>query len=326
MEHGNNVIEGVKIFITKLAAAKYAAIVEIENSDLYDNPIDEYYVGHYIGAPTRNFVRTSFLNDIAGGRESAKIRHASALSMVKELLNSPRDCFGFVTAGDELFERELNSSCCAAFQSVCYERLDDPLVNLVSTSKSPMELINWYCSDGDRKVLTTLFDKIDDENKDRFIQSARESLSVGLSGMGNCRLNSVFFEEMLRVFAFCRCAQLAGEDSVDICGVYLKAIVAVRSYATSIDESSYFEAALAYTLCSTFNISDLKCEILKKIIRDFGVLDHFMFARVFDVNDTDCKLISDIQQAFMSVFFAEDEPFLNLSSDDKQKISKIKGA
>ncbi|UKA04462.1 hypothetical protein [Photobacterium damselae] len=319
-----NVIEGdVKTFLSKLVAAKLAAITEVENSDLYDTSIDVDYVGIYIGAPVRRYVRDKFFEAPVKSHFMGDVKRAAALTVIKELLCSRRDTFGFICL-DSSFEKELSKVGCVDAINLETELLRSPEVELITKSATPIELMGWFCSKGDLSFIMETFARLSEVKESRFVDVAEKSLLKAQDAVSSvCIKHSVFFEMMLQVFTFCKCAQLMKEDSFSISNVYSKSLKLLEEYSKSVMECGYVQLSLAYTLSVIFNTTQSKCAVLKEIMRRYAILDHFMFGGVLNCNDSDDKLSSKIQNSFFEVLSEEDVSFLKLSADDRLRISNL---
>lgn len=319
----DDTVEYVKVLISKIVSAKMAAITEVENSDLYDASIDVDYVCTYIGAPVRSYVRKHFFDVPMDGRSWSVVRRLAASTVFKELLGGRRDALGFIR-DEPSFETELASHATFVSFDTYFEQLNSGMSELVIKARTPIELSNVFFAKGDLSAILDTMSAIEKLRKVRFIEHAGDSLELGEKAMcSHCVQHSVFFEKMLQVFVFCKCAQLMKEESLLICEVYSKALRLIEEYAKSVVNCGYLQLSLAYTLSVIFNVTQAKCETLKKIMQDFAVLDHFMFGGILNCNDDDDTLHSKIKNSFFEVLSEEDISFLKLSVDDKLRLSYL---
>ena len=317
------VINSIMLFSSKLVEAKSTSLVEIETSDLYDNSIDVDYICAYVGAPVRLHVRKAFLEQLNGNCEWDDVRLLAATTVIKELLFSNRDVFGFIATGKK-FNEDLIATGGFNFTDECFKKFDSGLSDLLPNAKSPIELMNWYYSRGCMGDVEEAMRGFDDFNSVQFIEHAGGALERSLDALyRNCIQHNAFFESMIQVFIFCKCAQLMKEDGVNICRVYLKAVKLVEEYSNLVEKCAYTQLSLAYTLGVIFNVTKSKCETLKMIMREFPVLDHFMLGGVLNCNDSNDALHSRIQNNFFKVLSEEDVSFFKLSVDDKLRISYL---
>ena len=327
MAGGVCLISDTENFVSKLVAAKIGTLVEVENSDLYYSGIDVGYACLYMGFPVRKIASSLFFNNAYDKECWEGVRRCAITSAIKDLLKSGRDVFGFISADSGEFVSMLKNRSEIEHAEMYLDNMSvtsEGSIDLVSRAETPMELVDWCSEHGENDIIFDALAEINNMRSVEFVKYANTALSKASAAVsGVCSQPNAFFESMIQVFIYCRCAQIMREDSLMICGVYSGAVNSLTHYAESTMRDEYIDLALTYSLCSVFNASHLKCKILKKIMSDYPTMDHFALGGIIDYNSETDGLRFKIQRCFFDVLEEEDSSFLRLSIGDRLRISNL---